>query len=186
MQDPLPYTWIAVGAGIFLWLVGQAGLKRQYERGLRPSAGGRLLRYLGYGALALGLYAGFRGPVRIGSIAFEPFPFAHFMRESHDKAYAYARGNITISSRSASGWIGTSKTTLECSVKNSGDQSLSCLFLRLPAAAGSSAPTVDLTLDGPFPAKQTATAILPIPSRVNRSCFDKPGIQNGHVVGARF
>jgi hypothetical protein len=175
---------VVTGAGALLWWISQKMKAPERIAGKTPlGLGGRLLNLSGLCLLALGLYAGFAGPVNIGSFALGPFPFANFMQKSSAEADAYVRANIQISSRPAAAWKGGSKTTLECIVQNNGDRRIGCLYIRLNTASGK---TADFRLDGPFPARQRKSGFLPLPDSVSRSYFTGEGVQLGNVTGAKF
>ena len=185
MQSTIPTVYIVIGAGLFVLLIGQKLGGRRLMDNRRPHGGG-FLSFLGAAAIVIGLYAGFMGPVTIGSHTLEAFPFTPFGQKAHGEALAYARANVQLSSRSAQGWVGGSTKSLECIVKNNGSHNLSRLILRLATSSDSGPNTVDLILNGPFPKGRETPAILDIPANVSRSYFASPGITLSTVVGARF
>jgi hypothetical protein len=114
----------------------------------------------------------------------EPFPFAGLIQESNNEALSYAYSNLDISKRPAAGWNGASKTALDYTVKNNGNQEISVLTIRLVNNDGS---TVDVPLKGPFPARQTATGLVTVPPNVSPACLAATAVDTrAEVVGARF
>jgi hypothetical protein len=181
MQSTIPNVWIAVGGGAALWMLGQKMYGHGYTGRTSPFA--RLLSLLGLAAFCLGMYAGFRGPLTIGSITLGTFPFAHFVQKSDDEAVAYSRNHLYLSRQPAVGWHGASKDTLQYNVKNNGNRDLSRLVVRFTTTDGS---IVDKILDGPFRAGRTSTAVVEIPARVSRSYFTSSEVSPGEIVGAQF
>lgn len=178
----LPLTGIILGIGAVVWLTGHKMQGRQHKDGHRSPAG-RVLGLLGLALIVLGLYAGFKGPVKIGGFVLEPFSFAHFVQQSNTEALVYARDHTELSRQPARGWRGGSRTELEYTVKNTGDRAVTTLILRFKADNNA---TVDLDLRGPFPPRQTVIAIVSVPPNVNRSYFASSAIESDHLVGARF
>jgi hypothetical protein len=179
----IPNVWVVIGAGVALWLISQK-LPSNGRVGSNSSAFARLLSLLGLVAMGVGIYAGFRGPVTIGPVTLEKFPFAGLIQQSNIEALSYSHSNLDISRQPAVGWGGNSRTTLLYTVKNNGNRGISRLILRFSTKDNS---TVDLPLDGPFPQGRTSTAIVPVPSNVNSSYFSSSAVNsNVEVVGARF
>lgn len=179
----IPNLWIVLGAGVGLWLLSQA-LPSDRRAGGGAWLFARLFSLLGLAAIGVGLYAGFMGPVTIGPVIIGRFPFAGIIQQSKDEALSYACSNLEISRHPAVGWVGSSKTTLEYTVKNKGNRSISRLIIRFMISDGS---TVNMPLDGNFSAGQTVGAIITPPPNAMSSYFSgsvvNPSVE---VVGARF
>jgi hypothetical protein len=185
-QIIIPNVWIMVVSGAVIWFIGDA-IKRHMVREGRSLFFGRTLALFGLSAFCLGVYAGFRGPVNIGSLTLEKFSFSNIIQQSHDEAVSYAHDQLEISSEPAGGWRGNSTKSLQYTVKNKGERIISSLVLRFTTESGSATQTIDLTLKGPFPAKQTAKGTVDVPPNVNRSYFKAvPRVSSSHIVGARF
>jgi len=177
-------AWIVIVTGVVLWLIGQRRWRRQVSEN-RSVPGGWQLSLLGLVGIGLGVYAGFRGPMTIGSVTLEAFPSSYLGQQSSGAALDYVQAHVQIKSRPAPGWVGGSARSLECTVNNHGNRILSRLVLRL-TSRGSESGTVDLVLDGPFPEGRATLAVLDVPPNVDHSYFKPPGITLSAVVGARF
>jgi hypothetical protein len=185
-QIIIPNVWIMVVSGAVIWFIGDTMKRRQSNKG-SSSFIGNTLALFGLIAFGLGVYAGFRGPVNIGSLTLEKFSFSNIIQQTNEKATSYAQSQLQLSSEPAGGWRGSSTRSLLYTVQNKGDRTVLSLILRFGTDYGSSGHTVDLTLKGPFPAKQTTKAAVDIPPNVSRSYFQAmPRISNSHIVGARF
>lgn len=178
----IPNVYVAVGAGFIIWLIGQkwGGHKKLGER---PSKIGKLFSFVGFVVFTVGVYAGFKGPLRIAGVTLETFPFLRIMEQVSAEALNYARYSLDIDREPAVGWHGMSKTALKYTVRNNGDKEIGRMTVRFPTTDGSS---VDLPLSGPFPARKTTTAIVDVPSNVNRACFNRAKANAGEIVNARF
>lgn len=184
IQVDVPKVWLLVGAGVVLSLIGNAIRGRKVQEG-GSSPFGRALAVIGLGALCLGLYAGFRGPLKIGSVTLEQFSFAHYFKRANAEATAYALRNLEVGSAPAAGWHGGSTSSLQYTVKNNGDRSVTCLMLRFRPETGTK--MIELTVNGPFPARQTAIGCVNVPPAVSKSYFKGIArVEAGHIVGARF
>lgn len=178
----VPNVYIAVGAGFAIWWMGQkfGGIKAS---GARSSKLGKLLSVLGFALFAVGMYAGFKGPLTIAGITLETFPFSEMIEQSSAEALNYAKYNLDISREPATGWHGVSKTALQCTVRNNGDKEIGRVSVRFSTTNRSS---VDLPLRGPFPARKTITLIVDVPSSVDRSYFNRAKVNSGEIVSARY
>jgi len=90
---------------------------------------------------------------------------------------------VDLTRQPAHGWHSASKDTLQYTVKNNGDRDLSRLLLRFSTTDYS---TFDGTLDGPFYAGRTTTAVVEVPLKVSRSYFTSSEVNPSEIVGARF
>jgi hypothetical protein len=129
------------------------------------------------------MYAGFRGPLDIGGITIDPFPFAAMAREESAKSLNYVKTHMQITREPVVQWRGTSKTALQYTVKNNGDRRVTFLTVRLATTNGS---FVDLPLHGPFRGGKTTTAATEVPSNVSRAYFTREAVHRNEVIAARF
>ncbi len=183
MSSPISSVWLVLG-GIALWVLGQKMRGQASPGRAQSSSFGRLVSLVGLAGFCLGLYAGFMGPVKIGSTTIQAFSFTHFVQKSDDAAVAYAHSHLLLSRQPATTWQGASQRTLQYNVANNGDRSLSSLIVRLAVAGGS---TIDRRVDGPFPARQTSIGVLnDVPANVERSYFTSSTVGSGEIVGASF
>ena len=181
-ESGIPNVYIAVGAGFAIWLIGQKwGGKKAL--GARPSKLGKSLSFVGFVVFAVGMYAGFKGPLTIAGVTLETFPFSRMIEQVSAEALTYARDNLDINREPAVGWHGTSKTALQYTVKNNGDKEIRRMALRFSTTDGSS---VVLRLPGSFPAKTTTMSVVDVPSNVSRSYFNRAKADSGEIVSARF
>lgn len=177
----IPNVYIAVGAGLAIWLIGQR-LGSSEAIGKLGSKLGRCLSFVGFAVFAVGLFAGVRGPVTIAGITLEEFPFAKVMERADANALTYVNSSLKISRTPATTWGGISKTLLEYTVKNNGGKDIASMVVRLSTTDGS---YLDLPLTGPFPGMKTTTSLVEIPPRVKRSYFTTAMAASGEVISAR-
>jgi len=175
----MPNLWIVIGAGVAIWFMGQK-LRGNGSIGERLS---KFVSFVGFAVFALGMYAGFRGPLTIGGITIGTFPFSRMMNQASAEAMTYERSNLNVSCTPAVSWGKAAKKTLQFNVKNNGDREVGHIVVRLAATDGS---FFDLSMNGPFPAKKTTVLIENIPSQVSRSYFDNSRVTSCEVVSARF
>jgi hypothetical protein len=178
----IPNVYVAIGAGLIIWWTGQkwAGNKKQGER---PSRLGSLLSFAGLVVFAAGMYAGFKGPLTIAGVTLEAFPFSKMMDDASAEALAYAKGNLEINREPAPGWHGSSKTALQYKVKNNGNRTVRLMSVRVGISNGS---TVEIPVDGPFPAKTTTSSVVNAPSTLSASYLNHARASSGEIVSARF
>ena len=175
-------VYIVVGLGFTIWMIGQScgGIKGRKNR---PSKLGKFLSLVGFLVFAVGMYAGFKGPLTISGVTLETFPFSKKMEQSSADALTYARNSLDIDREPAVGWHGASKSSLQYTVKNNGDKQIERMTVRFSTTGGSS---IDLPLHGPFPAKKTVSSVVNVPSNVNRSYFNRAKAAAGEIVSAQF
>lgn len=185
MSNPVagvPTVYLVVGAGVVIWLIGQTLGGRRLP-GDRPPVFSRLLSWLGLIVFALGVLAGFKGPVTIGSFKVETFPFLKQAGKAAEEALIYSRSNLVVTRGAAVGWHGASKNALKYSVYNTGTRQVARLTLRYSTTSGGS---LDRSLRGPFPPKKTVSVVVEVPDSVNRVYFSSGTAGSGEIVGARF
>ena len=177
----IPNVYLAIGAGIVIWLIGQT-FRSNEALGKIPMNLAKFLSYVGLVVFAVGMYAGFKGPLTIAGVTLATFPVTKTMAQSNAEALMYANSFLDISRTPAVGWHGASKTMLQYTVKNNGATEIRSMVVHLSTSDGSS---VDLPLDGPFPGKKTTTSLVEIPSQVRRSYFTNAKAAFGEVISAR-
>ena len=181
---PIENTWLVVGTGVLLWLFSCSVLRKHDFT--KPSKTSRVFSLLGLLVLSFGLYAGLRGPVKIGSVTLKRFTIVQPSGSRRVIALAYARSALHISRRPASGWSGVSKKALEYVVRNNGDRKIWKLTFRFHNKYGSKAPTTDITLNGPFYPRKTSRKIVRVPTDIETYYFDATDmVDPAHIVGAR-
>jgi hypothetical protein len=173
------------GIGVLLFLFGLAAGARR-TRNMQPSHIDRFLTRAGIVVLCLGLYAGFRGPLKLGAVTLPRFSFLGRASKTAEQACTYARSNLALSSRPAPGWKGGSRTKLQFTVENRGTRTVSWITLRFRTKMESGRGSVDLKLRGPFRTKQPRKCVLDIPDDVSRAYFEFDNTTIHRIVAARF
>lgn len=173
-------AWVIVAAGVVIYMISTRIPAPRKQHGVRIS---RCVSFLGVGVLAIGIYAGMKGPVVFGSTTVAPFAFAHSAEQSDAEATVYAMQYISLSSHPGGAWRGASKDSLKCTVINSGNRSLRYITFRFVTTGNS---TVDLSIRGPYPPKSTKSVHVSIPDNVQRSYFESPGMTKSQICGASF
>jgi hypothetical protein len=173
-------AWVLVIAGFLVWVVGQRIPPPRDPASIRV---GWLVCVLGVGIFVIGVYAGLKGPVSFGPVAFSSFSFAHAAERSNMEALAYARGHLQVSSHPAAGWHGASKSDLDCVVVNRGERTVTALTFRFATTDGKGA---DIRVRGPYPAKASKTVLVTLPDNALRNYFEAPGMSVNQLSGAAF
>jgi len=190
----LSHTVHALVGGAVVFVVGNIVLRKADKiraRGIRASRVypviGNTLVALGLAVLVTAIYAAILGPVTVGRFSLEPFSFAPTSAKSYRRSLNYVRHHLEVSSKPAVGWHGASNKALEYTVNNKGDKDVACLVLRFKTRSGPGQRTVDATLYGPFPPKQTTRKVVEVPLSVDRRYFDNiKEVERGHIIGAQF
>jgi len=185
---------IAVGVGVVLLALGNAVMPlvsasdgRVIERRRGSGFLSRLMLLMGAGVLALGVYAGLRGPVRVGPVVLRRFSFIPSGEEARARALSYVRAHVHVSRSQAVGWHGAHETRLHYSVRNSGDRGVAWLMLRFHTGSGTTWRAVDVKVRGTFPPGTTRHSIVEVPPGTRRDYFQPVSpVPRGHIVGARF
>ncbi len=178
-------TVALVGVGVLLCLLGLVAGSRR-NRNMQPSHVDRFLTRVGVVIFCVGLYAGFRGPIKLGTITFTRFSFLGRASKTADEACTYARGHLTLNSRPAPGWKGGSRTKLQFTVENRGRRTVSWIMLRFHMKADSTKSSVNMKLRGPFRVNQPRKCVLTMPDDVSRTYFEGRSVTTAQIVGARF
>lgn len=175
-------VYVVVVAGVVVWL---AGLRFVTEDPRDVSSVlGRFLSFVGVVLFALGMYAGFRGPLKIAGITLECFPFSSAgVHKSSQEALSYVKRNLSVTRRPAAGWRGPRANALEYVVRNNGNKTILNMNARYSTTSG---PPVVRRLNGPFRPGKTVTVIVRVPSNVGRSYFAHGRNAAGEIIGARF
>jgi len=188
--------WYILGPGLVIAFIGTRIRHRNSVRGLElpwgPAADatplGRAVFLVGMVVTVVSLYAGFKGPVEIGSLTLPAFksPKAAFdsmvndplerapkkaaprIKKDYENALAYARAKLSFTAN----FYGEGGLRFRGTIENVGDRRLSYIELKLEAPGGK---TGRLRLNGPFPVGGKAVPVNePLPKEfhmINKRIF---------------
>lgn len=175
-------VYVTVAAGFAIWFIGQMwGGHKTIKKG--PSKVGRYVSLLGGLVFAVGVYAGLKGPLTIGRLNLDRFPFFKILEQRNAEALTYAIASLNIKREPSIGWHGAMKTSLQYTVKNNGGKEIGRLTVRLLTISG--APFLR-TVHGPFPPGRATVSVVELPSSVSPAYFCRAPANEGEVVEARF
>lgn len=173
-------AWIIIVLGAIVWGIGQKIPLPKQPEGLRF---GRIVSLVGLLVFLFGAYAGWQGPLSVGTATINPVSFAHFMQKANSEALVYAKAHIQLSSRPTAVWRGRSKTSLTCTVINNGTKDLQSLTFTF---ATKNQSTISERIRGPYLAGQKREVHIELSNNVLQSYFDGAGMNAGQISAATF
>ena len=184
-------TLIVLVGALAAWWTGNAILSRVLEITSRPAGRpwpmsrflGRLLYWGGLAVVCVCILAGLTGPLELGPLTVERFAFMKPAGSAQKEALTYVRNFVTITSRPAMRWRGVSKRSMEYTVHNGGDRSLTFITLSYATRGGAE----HIRLDGPFRSKRTGRTIARVPPDFPRTYFQpNMSVPTSSAISAGF
>ncbi|MBN2302546.1 MAG: hypothetical protein JXN60_08525 [Lentisphaerae bacterium] len=182
-------SWIVVGVGATVWFISASIHPKNHNKQdiNKTPLFTRILAIVGLAILLAGIYAGLAGPVNIGPFTLDSFEFTESKKTTDAETLKYIRKHLIVSSKAAHSWHGSSKKTIQYTVRNNGPKKISYLYLRFYNSQGFDPIYTDVKLRGPFPPGRTKKANVTVSAKVKSSYFDhNPAIGVGHIIGAGF
>ena len=180
--------------GSFVALVGWQlrfrAIKGQYRtRGGRMKVlyhFGRITNVFGVLMLALGLSAGFMGPIKVGNWQLPLFQGEYFDR-MREEAIPYAQKHIKMSGKPKRGWRGKPNRVIEYRVENTGNRKVRRIWIRIRRQPGTGTGELTRKIDGPFLPHKVKKVFPKFPENAAKSYFYAPTTHADiRIIGAAF